>query len=65
MIYEMWIQIDLIFRHKEKLCVWSKNDELGFYAIMIYKTVDFMIKKMRYKMILFKAILILILKLTF
>ena len=31
MIYEMWIQIDFIFRHKEKHFVFeSESDELGF-----------------------------------
>lgn len=46
MIYEMWIQIDFIFRHKEKHIVFEvKVMNWDFYTIMV--------KKMRYKMILF------------
>lgn len=65
MIYEMWMQIDFIFRHKEKHFVFGvRMMSWDFYTVIIYKTADLMIKKVRYKVILFKIVLIFIVSLT-
>lgn len=58
------MQIDFIFRYKEKHFVSRvRMMNWDFYVVIIYKTIDWMIKK-RYNMILFKIALIFILNLT-